>query len=58
MRRKVFYGLLLLALASCTREAQDAGQEWARTKLPAGISAVETKTWLYSEGGGSQLKVY
>lgn len=58
MRRKVFYGLLLLALASCTREAQDAGQEWARTKLTAGISAVETKTWLDSEGGGSPLKVY
>lgn len=58
MRRKVFYGLLLLALASCTREVPDAGLEASRTRLTAGISAVETKTWLDSEGGGSPLKVY
>ena len=58
MTRKVFYGLLLLALASCTREVRDAGVEWGRTKITAGISAVQTKTWLDSEGGGSPVKVY
>lgn len=58
MRRKVFYGILLLLLASCTREVRDAGVEWGRTKLTAGISAVQTKTWLDSEGGGSPVKVY
>lgn len=58
MRRKVFYGILLLLLASCTREVRDAGVEWGRTKITAGISAVQTKTWLDSEGGGSPVKVY
>lgn len=58
MTRKVLYGVLLLALASCTREVRDAGGEAGRTRLTAGISAVETKTWLDSEGGGSPLKVY
>lgn len=58
MRRSVFYGFLLLALASCTREVQDARVEAVRTRLTAGLAAVETKTWLDSEGGGSPLKVY
>lgn len=58
MTRKVFYGFLLLLLTSCTREGQDAEVEWGQTTLTAGISAVETRTWLDSEGGGSPLKVY
>lgn len=58
MTRKVIYGILLLLIASCTREVQDARVEDGRTVLTAGIAAVETKTWLDSEGGGSPLKVY
>lgn len=58
MRRPALYGLFLLLLASCTPEAQDAEVDWRRTKLTAGISEVETKTWLDSEGDGSPLKVY
>ncbi|MBQ6822268.1 MAG: hypothetical protein IJP39_07630, partial [Bacteroidales bacterium] len=58
MTRKVLYGFLLLLAASCTREVQDAGEKADRTRLTAGIAAVETKTWLDSEGGGSPLKVY
>lgn len=58
MTRKVLYGLFLLLLASCTREVQKAGVELGRTTITAGISAVSTKTWLDSEGGGSPLKVY
>lgn len=58
MTRRVIYGLLLLFIASCAREAQDAAGEWGDVKLTAGISALETKTWLDSEGGGSPLKVY
>ena len=58
MRRGVFYGLLILLFVSCTREVQDTGAEWGETRLTAGISVVETKTWLDSEGGGSPLKVY
>ena len=58
MRREVFYGLLILLLASCTREVQDEGVKRDQTTLTAGISAVQTKTWLDSEGGGAPLKVY
>ena len=58
MTRRVLYGLLLLFIASCAREAQDAAGEWGAVKLTAGISVLETKTWLDSEGGGSPLKVY
>lgn len=58
MRGKFFCGLFLLLLASCTPEAQDAEVEWGLTRLTAGISSVETRTWMDSEGGGSPLKVY
>ena len=59
MLRKVFQAVAAaLLLASCTRELQDAGKKADRTSLTAGIAAVETKTWLDSEGGGSPLKVY
>lgn len=58
MMRKILCGLALLLLASCTLEVQDAGIECRQTTLTAGISSVQTKTWLDSEGGGSPLKVY
>ena len=56
--RKVFYVFFLLLIASCAREVQDVSEELGLKKLTAGISAVQTKTWLDSEGGGSPLKVY
>lgn len=58
MTRKVLFGFLLILLASCTREVQDEGVRRGQTTLTAGISSVQTKTWLDSEGGGSPLKVY
>ena len=50
--------MFLLLLASCSRELRDAEGKKGRTTLTAGISTVESRTWLDSEGGGSPLKVY